>query len=127
MKGPGGPKKPGTGPDDERGLEFAENLSNMDVVVNAEQTKTNAATDMLTSGNELVWSGFFANNPKNIQALSKQIALGKTREQGIETLLKNAADDNKEPLTDFITRWSDKVVNQLKTKPGGVPPALGDA
>ena len=127
MKGPGGTKKPGTGPDDERGLEFAENLSNMDVVVNAEQTKTNAATDMLTSGNELVWSGFFANNPKNIQALSKQIALGKTREQGIETLLKNAADDNKEPLTDFITRWSDKVVNQLKTKPGGVPPALGDA
>lgn len=127
MKGTSGTKKPGTGPDDERGLEFAENASNMDVVVNAEQVKTNAATDMLTSGNQLVWDGFFANNPKNIQELSKQIALGKTKEQGIETILKNTADANKEPYTDFITRWSDKVVNQLKTKPGGVPPALNDA
>ena len=127
MKGPGGTKKPGTGPDDERGLEFAENPSSMDVIVNSEQIKTNAATDMLTTGNELVWSGFFANNPKNIQSLNKQMALGKTREQGIETILKNTANANKEPYTDFITRWSDKVVTELKTKPGGVPPALGDA
>lgn len=123
----GGKKKPGEGPDDERGLEFAENESSMDVIVNSEQVKTNAANDMLTTGNELVWSGFFANNPKNIQALSKQIALGKTREQGIETILKNTANNNKEPYVDFINRWSDKVVNELKTKPGGVPPALGDA
>ena len=122
-----GKKKPGAGPDDERGLEFAENESSMDVIVNSEQVKTNAANDMLTTGNELVWSGFFANNPKNIQALSKQIALGKTREQGIETILKNTANNNKEPYVDFINRWSDKVVNELKTKPGGVPPALGDA
>jgi len=127
MKGPGGKKKPGAGPDDERGLEFAENTSSMDVVVNAEQIKTNAASDMLTSGNQLVWDGFFANNPKNIQELSKQIALGKTKEQGIETILKNTANANKESYTDFITRWSDKVVNQLKTNPGGVPPALNDA
>lgn len=127
MKGQGGKKKPGTGPDDERGLEFAENPSSMDIIVNSEQVKTNAATDMLNTGNELVWSGFFANNPKNIQALNKQIALGKTREQGIETILKNTANANKETYTDFITRWSDKVVTELKTKPGGVPPALNDA
>lgn len=127
MKGPGSKKKPGTGPDDERGLEFAENPSSMDIIVNSEQVKTNAATDMLNTGNELVWSGFFANNPKNIQALNKQIALGKTREQGIETILKNTANANKETYTDFITRWSDKVVTELKTKPGGVPPALNDA
>ena len=123
----GGKKKPGTGPDDERNLEFAENTSSMDVVVNAEQTKTNAANDMLTSGNQLVWNGFFANNPKNIQELSKQIALGKTKEQGIETILKNTADANKESYTDFITRWSDKLVTELKTKPGGIPPALNDS
>jgi hypothetical protein len=122
-----GKKKPGTGPDDERGLEFAENPSSMDVIVNSEQVKTNAATDMLNTGNELVWSGFFANNPNNIQALNKQIALGKTREQGIEQILRNTADKNKESYVDFINRWSDKVVNELKTKPGGVPPALGDA
>jgi hypothetical protein len=127
LKATTGKKKPGSGPDDERGLEFAENPSSMDVIVNSEQKKTNAANDMLTTGNELVWSGFFANNPKNIQALSKQIALGKTREQGIETILKNTANANKEPYVDFINRWSDKVVNELKTKPGGVPPALGDA
>ncbi len=127
LKATTGKKKPGSGPDDERGLEFAENESSMDVIVNSEQVKTNAANDMLTTGNELVWSGFFANNPKNIQALSKQIALGKTREQGIETILKNTANANKEPYVDFINRWSDKVVNELKTKPGGVPPALGDA
>jgi hypothetical protein len=127
LKATTGKKKPGEGPDDERGLEFAENESSMDVIVNSEQVKTNAANDMLTTGNELVWSGFFANNPKNIQALSKQIALGKTREQGIETILKNTANNNKEPYVDFINRWSDKVVNELKTKPGGVPPALGDA
>ena len=122
-----GKKKPGSGPDDERGLEFAENSSALDVIVNAAQTKNNAATDMLNSGNQLVWDGFFANNPKNIQLLSKQIALGKTKEQGIEQILKNTANANKEPYVDFINRWSDKVVNELKLKPGGVPPVLADA
>jgi hypothetical protein len=126
MKG-SGKKKPGEGPDDERGLEFAENPSSMDVVVNAEQVKTNAAADMLNSGNQLIWDGFFANNPNNIQKINKQIALGKTKEQAIETILKNTANANKESYTDFVTRWSDKVVNQLKNKPGGVPPALNDS
>jgi len=127
LKGSGSKKKPGEGPDDERGLEFAENESSMDVIVNSEQIKTNAANDMLSTGNELIWSGFFANNPKNIQLLSKQISLGRTREQGIENILKATANQNKEPYVDWITRWSDKVINELKTKPGGVPPALGDA
>ena len=126
MKGPGGKNKPGTGPDDERKFEFAENSSNIDVIANHEEDKAKAAIDMLTSGQELIWNGFFGNNPKNIQELSKQIALGKTREQGIETILKNTANANKEQYTDFITRWSTKVVDELKTKPGGVPPALGD-
>jgi hypothetical protein len=99
----------------------------MDVIVNSQQIKTNAANDMLSTGNELIWSGFFANNPKNIQLLSKQISLGRTREQGIENILKATANQNKEPYVDWITRWSDKVINELKTKPGGVPPALSDA
>jgi len=129
MKAAGGKKKPGTGtgPDDERGLEFAENPSSMDIIVNSEQVKTNAANDMLSSGNQLVWDGFFANNPKNIQLLSSQIALGRTKEQGIENILKATANQNKEPYVDFINRWSDKVVNELKVKPGGVPPVLADA
>jgi hypothetical protein len=129
LKAASGKKKPGTGDglDDERGLERAENPSSINVIMNGEQVKTNAANDMLTTGNELVWNGFFANNPKNIEQLSKLVGPQRTKEQAIELMLRNAANQKKQPYVDFITYWSDKVVNELKTKPGGVPPLLADA
>jgi len=130
MKGSG--KKTGTGaPGDKAGipsgLEHAENQSDMDIIASTEQQRANAANDMLDAGNKLIWDGMFANDPKNIQKLNQQMSLGKTREQGIDTIIKNTADANKESVVDFVTRFSQKTIDALNANPGGVPPALRDS
>ena len=122
-KTPGGPGAPLT-PDRP---EADENPSDIDPVVSHELTKANAGAEMLTSGYNLVWDGMFANNPKNIIELTKQMATGKTRDQGIETLIKNSAAKNKEDVTTYVERFSQKVVDGVNGKPGGVPPALRDS
>ncbi len=118
--GAGSPLAPGR-------TEFDENLSDLDPIVSHELTKANAGSEMLTSGYNLVWDGMFANNPKNIIELNKQMANGKTRDQGIETLIKNTAAKNKEDVTTFVERFSQKVVDGVNGKAGAVPPALRDS
>ena len=118
--GPGSPLAPGA-------PEFEENSSDIDPVISHELAKANAGSDMLNSGYSLVWDGMFANNPKNIIALNKQMAIGKTREQGIETLIKNGAALAKEDVTSYVERFSQKVIDGVNGKPGRVPPALRDS
>jgi hypothetical protein len=120
-----GVKKPGNNAN-ETGTEFDENPSTVDIIGTFEQNKAVAANDMLQTGNTLVWESFFANNPNNINALNKQISLGKTREEGIETILKNTADKNKESFSNFITRWVNKIEVDKNKNPQNLPPILND-